>query len=75
MESVENKINKLLLENKENLIKTNIKRKNNYIKYLNNRKIKETINEEIVPIINKAFLKNEETNEMIRILENKMKKS
>ena len=75
MESVENKINKLLLENKENLIKTNIKRKNNYIKYLNNRKIKETINEEIVPIINKAFLKNEETNEMIRILENKMKNS
>lgn len=75
MESVENKINKLLLENKENLIKTNIKRKNNYIKYLNNRKIKETINEEIVPIINKAFLKNEETNEMIRILENKIKNS
>ena len=75
MESVENKINKLLLENKENLTKTNIKRKNNYIKYLNNRKIKETINEEIVPIINKAFLKNEETNEMIRILENKMKNS
>ena len=71
------KTNKLLLENKVFLKERNLARKevylDAYLKYLNTgrKKINEE-KDEIVPILNHAFIKNEETNQLISLLDKKL---
>lgn len=77
LESTMKKANKLLLENKVFLKERNLARKevylDAYLKYLNTgrKKINED-KDEIVPIINHAFIKNEETNQLISLLDKKL---
>jgi hypothetical protein len=79
LESTMKKTNKLLLERRNLLSKANSERKktylNAYLKYLNTGKDRVNENvEEIVPIINQAFIKNEETNRLIEMLDKKLNK-
>ena len=82
-ESIQKNIKKLLREDKDIknklLQKVHKERKdkylNAYLGYINeNKKNNKNNIDEVVPIINQAFLKNEETNQMITILEQKLKK-
>ena len=77
MEATRKSVDKLLLETKNAVKKKTIDRQNTYlnayVKYIKNNKNK--LNEDtvdIVPIIDKAFLKNEETNELISMLDKKL---
>ena len=79
LEATMKKANKLLTERKNALREINDKRKdiylNNYLKYLNTGKNRVNENlEEIVPIINQAFIKNEETNKLIKMLDDELNK-
>jgi len=77
LENTMRKTNKLLLENKVFLKERNLARKevylDAYLKYLNTgrKKINEE-KDEIVPILNHAFIKNEETNQLISLLDKKL---
>jgi hypothetical protein len=79
MESMKKKVEKLLLENKRLIKEKTIKRQDSYLtsylKYLNSNKSKLTEDKEDdnIPLLNSAFIKNEETNGLIRMLENKIK--
>lgn len=80
LESIQKNIKDLLNENKnikdKILKKINKERKdkylNSYLGYINESKNKEK-GDEIVPIIDQAFIRNEETNKMIKVLEDKLK--
>lgn len=79
LENTIKKVDKLLSEKRSLLREINKERKdkylNSYIGYINSHKgtIKEDV-EEIVPIINEAFVKNEETNRLIELLDSKLKR-
>jgi hypothetical protein len=79
LESTTKKVNKLLVESKKILTNDYSNRKdkylNSYVKYINSNKskLKENIDETIIPIVDSAFLKNEETNNMINLLDKKLK--
>lgn len=82
-ESFNRKIDKLLTESndlikksrKESINKRKSTYYNTYINYINENSNKDKLNvEEIIPIVNKAFIKNEETNNLINILDSKLNK-
>lgn len=78
LEMIQKKANNLITEQKTILEKNYKKRKTSYFEsymsYINknNKKINENV-EDIVPIFDKAFMKNEETNQLIKLLDNKLK--
>jgi hypothetical protein len=79
LESTSKKVDKLLLEGKRMLKEVNKERKDKYLTayldYINTRRQKpmhENKEELIVPIIDKAFIKNEETNKLISLLDSKL---
>jgi hypothetical protein len=79
LESIKKKVDKLLVERKNILKEINMERKdtylNAYLKYINaNKKKMNESAEDIVPIIDKAFIKNEETNQLIKLLDKKLNK-
>jgi len=76
MESVKNKIDKLLVEEKIKM-KSSMKDKHdkyltNYLKYINERRKEDGSDVDIVPIIDNAFMKNEEMNGIIKMLDKKI---
>lgn len=80
LESTKQKVNNLLSKNNKLLTEKLNRRRDtylsSYINYINNNK-RERLNEnidDIVPIISNTFMKNEETNQLIGLLDKKLKK-
>lgn len=77
LESTIKKTNKLLVENKQTVREIAKKRSdtylNAYLNHINKHKKQENKDvEEIVPILHEAFIKNEETNNLIEMLDKKL---
>lgn len=77
-ESIKKTIDKLLIERKAEIREIRTNRTDKYLTAYLNHINKQTDNlyekkEEIIPIVNEAFIKNQETNELIRTLDTKIK--